>query len=376
MKLAVIGRGLIGAAAARHLAEAGHDITLIGPSEPIDRAAHNGVFASHYDEGRITRLLDPDPLWQELAAASMARYAEIEARSGVDFYTPAGLLIGGPADHDYVAAVRRLRDERGVTAAALDDAGLRAAFPFLDFAPNSLMFHQSQNAGHISPRRLVAAQSLLAAQAGAKLIDDYALHVEGGRVETSRARFDFDRVLVAGGGFTNMMLTRPLALAVQARTVMFFRLEAAQAAQLAGMPAIILRRTDGAVPYILPPIKYPDGQIYVKIGGEPEDKPLADTDAIKAWFKSSGNPEVGAFLQGVACGLIPSLAGVPVHSESCVVTDTKTGHPYIGEIDPQTVVATGGCGGAAKSSDEIGRIAAQALLGAPDLRFKCHFAAR
>jgi len=59
MHIAVIGRGLIGSAAARHLAKAGHAVTLIGPDEPADRKAHRGVFASHYDEGRITRALDP-----------------------------------------------------------------------------------------------------------------------------------------------------------------------------------------------------------------------------------------------------------------------------------------------------------------------------
>ena len=33
----VIGRGIIGAPAARHLAEAGHRVVLVGPDEPLDR---------------------------------------------------------------------------------------------------------------------------------------------------------------------------------------------------------------------------------------------------------------------------------------------------------------------------------------------------
>ena len=55
MRIAIIGRGLIGSAAARHLAEAGHEVVLIGPGEPANYASHPGVFGSHYDEGRITR---------------------------------------------------------------------------------------------------------------------------------------------------------------------------------------------------------------------------------------------------------------------------------------------------------------------------------
>ena len=45
--IAVIGRGLIGSAAARHLALAGHKVTMIGPVEPDDKATHNGIFGSH-----------------------------------------------------------------------------------------------------------------------------------------------------------------------------------------------------------------------------------------------------------------------------------------------------------------------------------------
>ena len=51
----VVGKGLMGAAAARHLSAHSSSIALIGPDEPPDRAAHAGVFGSHYDEGRITR---------------------------------------------------------------------------------------------------------------------------------------------------------------------------------------------------------------------------------------------------------------------------------------------------------------------------------
>ena len=36
IRLAVIGRGMIGSAAARHLSKMGHDVALIGPDEPAD----------------------------------------------------------------------------------------------------------------------------------------------------------------------------------------------------------------------------------------------------------------------------------------------------------------------------------------------------
>ena len=74
--IAVIGKGLIGSAAARHLAVSFHDlkVCVIGPDEPQIRKAHDGVFASHYDQGRITRVLDPSPLWGHLARESIKQY--------------------------------------------------------------------------------------------------------------------------------------------------------------------------------------------------------------------------------------------------------------------------------------------------------------
>ena len=46
----------------------------------------------------------------------------------------------------------------------------------------------------------------------------------------------------------------------------------------------------------------------------------------------------------------------------CVVTVTKTDRPYIDKVHAQLGVAIGGNGYAAKSSDEIGRIAASMML--------------
>ena len=46
----------------------------------------------------------------------------------------------------------------------------------------------------------------------------------------------------------------------------------------------------------------------------------------------------------------------------CVVTETKTDRPYIDKVHAQLGVAIGGNGYAAKSSDEIGRIAASMMI--------------
>ena len=92
----VIGCGMMGAAAARHLSERTDGVALIGPDEPQDYQAHQGVFASHYDEARITRRFDGDLLWATFASRSIEQYAEIEERSCIRFYNEAGCLFAGP----------------------------------------------------------------------------------------------------------------------------------------------------------------------------------------------------------------------------------------------------------------------------------------
>ena len=98
IKLAVIGRGMIGSAAARHLSKMGHDVALIGPDEPADYSRHSGVFGSHYDEGRITRRFDPEPFWVQMNCAAISRYDEISAESGVEFYREVGALHVGRSE--------------------------------------------------------------------------------------------------------------------------------------------------------------------------------------------------------------------------------------------------------------------------------------
>ena len=78
---AVVGLGLVGAAALRHLSATGQHCVGVGPTEPLDWSSHRGVFASHYDSGRITRRLDKRREWAVSGRpAPSTPIADIEAR--------------------------------------------------------------------------------------------------------------------------------------------------------------------------------------------------------------------------------------------------------------------------------------------------------
>ena len=353
--VAVIGRGLIGAAAARHLGEAGLDTVVVGPDEPEDRRRSPGPFCSHPDEGRITRIAGRTPIWSELAARSIARYADIEARSGTAFHTPVGLAAALPTAADWVAnshvcggdaqLVERgwLYDEFGI---ALDN-GHPALF---EPAP----------AGHINPRRLVRAQTELCERAGVEVRRDAVerlARVRGGFELTGRdGTVRAHRVLVATGAFGAELLERPLMLQRFGRTTVTAELEAS-----ADLPSLILNDPPDdrlASIYWVPPVRYADGRVALKIGGDLVDCERMAPEHLGDWFRGDGDPVEVEALRACVEALLPDSTVSSWAHKPCVVTNTVSGHPYVGWVESGVAVAIGGNGSAAKSSDEIGRLAA------------------
>ncbi|MGI3169379.1 NAD(P)/FAD-dependent oxidoreductase [Pseudooceanicola sp. C21-150M6] len=369
MKLAVIGAGLIGAAAARHLALQGHDITLIGPGEPADRSTHTGVFASHYDEGRITRSLDPHPFWSRASRNSIARYAEIEAQSGIRFYSGVGCLMAGPAGSPKVESMLSVQTRDAIPCEPYSGDTLRDRFPYFAFPEGSLALYEPLNAGHVSPRLLARAQLTAAIRAGAKLIPEEVTALRedshGVTLTTESGTHSFDRVLLATGGFSKLLLGETLPMTVYARTVVLFRIEEAEIRRLAGMPSMIWMPVDEDNPYLLPPIRYPDGQTYLKMGADPDNTVLETRADLTDWFRSDGNPAAVDQVRPVLLRHMPGLDIAQTATLSCVTTYTPNELPHLVSLSPRIHTAIGGCGRAAKNSDELGRLGALLLTDQP-----------
>lgn len=372
-KTIVVGRGMMGAAAARYLALSCDDVAVIGPNEPKDWSRHDGVFASHYDEARITRTIDSDPVWARMANRSIARYGAIAEESGIEFYHEVGCLIVGPqrGGHDpYVSQVKAAADALGVETDLLSAADLKQRFDYFEFGKTCEGVHEPRNAGYVNPRRLVEAQSVLAEKAGARVIRQTVVSVReeaGSCVVTTDdgAVYAAERVLVAAGGFTinENLLPRPLDLKVYGRTVAFFEIPDADLPDYAGMPSLIHQPDDPVDHiYLLPPVRYSDGKTYLKIGGDPHDLWLRSEPEIRAWFRSGGRISTRNHLQRIIGQILPSLAEAPISMAACVTSFTPANYPAIGYASERIAVLSGGCGAAAKSSDEIGRLGAELIL--------------
>ncbi|MCZ6876020.1 MAG: FAD-dependent oxidoreductase [bacterium] len=365
----IIGKGLLGAAATRHLSATQQRVALIGPDEPTDRAPHQGVFGSHYDEGRITRALDPDRIWALLAQRSIARYRALEASSGIPFYYDVGhLMVAAPdrPDH-FIPHVQQVAAELDIPYETYTGTALAERFPYLTFEPDSIALYQPHGAGHISPRAQVRAQASVAQQQGASLIpetvkalrqtyDDIEVHTDEGHI------YRAENVLLATGGFSNAkaLLPRPLALSVYARTIVLMELDAAEVERLRYMPSIIYKPRDLASRcYILPPIQYPDGTYFLKIGGGYNDPTLSTLADLQDWFRSSGSDTSSRRLTEILYAVVRDLRPVTIHTDTCVTTNTNSGQVYAERLAGGRLgVLIGGNGSAAKSADEIGRLGA------------------
>jgi sarcosine oxidase len=365
MHIAVIGHGLIGAATARHLAHAGHRVTVIGPPEPRDKTGP-GPFASHYDEGRIVRALDHSGLWTRIKSASIARFREIEAASGIPFFTACGGMMAGPAHGPLLRRAEKQRQAHRIAARRLDAEALARAFPFFRFPEDHAGLHEAEGAGWLNPRRMIEAQTALAAGLGAMVIPEVVRELSdtstGVDVVTDRRRIRADHAVLAAGCFVRDLTDRPLPLETFARTVLFLRVDDDEARRLAGMPTLVMEARSGREPYLLPPIRYPDGGLWIKIGGDPVDVPLA-RDEVAAWFRTPGDPAVAAHHRVVLDALMPGLRVLDTRTEACVVTFTRDDRPLVDRLSPRVTVATAGCARGAKASDELGRLAAEEVAG-------------
>ncbi len=355
--VAVIGRGLIGAAAARHLVEAGHRVALVGSGELADYAASNGPFSSHYDQGRITCIGSPNSIWSELAARSIDRYGDIAARSGISFHEPRGMAH--VSSHTQAALDNAAA--RGGNARRVERDWLRAT-PGIAIRPDhpGHVFYEGPPAGVINPRRLVAAQTALALAGGATLVDSPASaisrHTNGFHVACG-STINADKILLATGAYGAELVGVKLVVQRRLRTIVLAELGPGRK-----IPAFVddsPEHPELDEIYWVPPVPFPDGRTMLKIGGNSLPMIIAESDAdILAWFRAGGSEREVAPFQQTIRPLLPDAKTTSWAHKPCVVTYTDAELPYLGFVDAGVAVALGASGSGAKSSDEIGRLAA------------------
>ena len=376
---AVIGKGLIGSAAARYLSRDGARVVVIGPDEPTQPRAHRGVFSSHYDQGRITRLIGRDPVYSKLSEMAIEQYGAIERESELRFHFPVGMLIAQaphvPDGHmkDPLGTARALN--RTFTLYEVGNRSWRETFPYFDFPEDYSVIHEPAPAGYINPREMIRAQLACASRSGATIVRETATRVHA--TEATRAidtdggnRYHADKVVIAAGAFTNFydLLENKLAFEPETESIVLARVSDRDGERLAHAPTVIYLVDDTELwdIYMTPPIRYPDGHFYIKLGANSiHDTHPMSLDAVGSWFRNGDSDQSKDALVRALRSLWPGLDFLSFETRRCILSHTPNGYPVIDELDDGVVVAAGGNGGSAQSSDALGHLAATVVRNEP-----------
>ena len=216
------------------------------------------------------------------------RFPDIEAESGVRFQTDCGFLsVVGPK---YLG----LQDWLGYTGEVIraraanlhNSVQLSQQFPGLSVPPDALGCHElpGHGGGFISPRAFVSAQQEIATAGGCQIIPSLVADIsgrEGGYTVTTKtgAVYHCEKVVICQGTYLGVSsLTRSLLPPVQvwytAQTVALLEVGEEEASRLRSLPSLVVQVEPSQYTYILPPILYPDGKIYLKLGQHDLDKTL------------------------------------------------------------------------------------------------------
>ena len=366
----VIGKGLVGSAAARYLSRQVASVVVVGPDEPSD-GREPLVQAAHYDQARVQRSIGWEQVWTDLNMASVCAYPELERITGVKFHqTPGCLYVDPNGGDDYLEqAIPMLRSGLVRGREYSNGSAIVRDFPFFRFPERSAGMFESDPAGYIDPRSLVKAQCIASLNQGCVFVNDTVIGLERkpgyfvARTEDGRS-FLAKKVLVATGSFANHLgiLRTPVALRSKGETILLARIDDVVAGSWMTMPSLLYEWDEEDIEgvYLLPPVVYPDGVIYLKIGANfPEDPVFTELEAVRDWFRSGDSDRFAPRLKAMLRKIIPGLPLGETLTKRCIVSYTPDRRPYIGRTDEDGLYFAGGCNGySAMCSDAMGSVAA------------------
>jgi glycine/D-amino acid oxidase-like deaminating enzyme len=364
----VIGRGLLGSATARHLALENAKVTLIGPTE--EQGLNSGkVFASHYDQTRVQRIVAHDELWTRLNLDSVKSWSVLKDQTGTDFYEENGCIYANNFLDDYLKSAPSLADKFGLEIHTVDSSlKLSEISPCLSIEASFFGLFEPKLAGMLNPRKLVSAQLQALKLLGGTELNDFVVDVSPSdgqwSVRTSTGMTHVaPQVVVAAGAFTNHFNLIPKALDFynKSEVVIVSEVSESDYLKLKGMPSLLfeIKEDDFDGIYLTAPTKTADGRYIMKLGlNQKLDLNLNDYSDLVKWFNAGDYSEYAPVLVRERNRLFPEVKFLNSVLKPCVISRTVTENPYIEEIAKGLFVAVGCNGYSAMSSDAQGRQAA------------------
>ena len=324
-RVAVVGAGVMGCAAAWALTERGADVTL------IEQFALEHDRGSSHGRSRIVRLAYPDPFWVRFAAEAMAGWRELESQSGAELLGLYGLVELAASEE--LGSAASLADS-GAGYRRLDGAAARELGVALPAGWTALY---QPEAGIVRADLARRAFLDIARGRGAGVIT-------GKRVE-SLDQVEADVVVVTAGAWVRALVP-DLPVRVTRETVAYFRAEGPP------LPSVVEldETTRGHALYALhdPVVGLKAGAHHAGAEADPDAAAVPDPELvgrIAAWVRER----------------LPDVDPEPVAADTCLYTTTAD-EQFILERRGRVVIGSACSGHGFKFAPAVGRrLAAIAL---------------
>jgi sarcosine oxidase len=205
LKIAIIGAGGAGSAAARFLARDGHDVTV------YERFTLDHDRGSSFGGSRIIRRTYPDALYTRLMGTAYELWAELEQDAGEELFVRCGGLTFGRRDNSDMAQTEEALRVNGVAYERLMASEVAARWAAFRLDDDQYAIFQADS-GYLRASECVTAQMQLAQGHGARLVENAVVNglqpLPDGRTraETPSGEEEFDRVLVTAGAWMTELL--------------------------------------------------------------------------------------------------------------------------------------------------------------------------
>ncbi len=351
----VIGGGVMGCAAAYHLAQGGQRVTL------LEQFQIGHAHGSSHGPSRVIRLNYEGVDYVQLARAAYQQWHELEKAAAATLlvYT-GGMDIGEP---DALAPMCATLQAANVPFETIDSAEIMRRSPQMRVPEGMIALYQNDY-GVLLADPCVANMSRLAQQQGTTIIEGETVqHIrpqrEGVEVQTQRATYQASRVIIAAGSWLRPLL-RPLGvdlpLTVVKETVAYYKPADPTPFMPGRFPLFLQRFPNSTVIGCGFPIINHAGvkMIYDRHG--PVVDPV-DEDR-------SASAEQFAKIRGYAQQVLPNLGTDIIEATTCRYTMTPDENFIIDRLPayPQVVIGSPCSGHGFKFGIVIGKILAELAL--------------
>jgi monomeric sarcosine oxidase len=211
LRVAVIGGGGIGSAAARFLARDGHTVTV------IEQFGFDHDRGGSWGSSRIIRRTYADRLYTALMSDAYSLWRELEHDAGEPLLVQTGGLFFGRSTHPDVLAAKDALERNGVPFDVLDRAGVSRRFPEMRLDEDEIAVYEP-DAGFLHASACVRANVRLAHAEGATLLERNAVRSISPAADhltielENRERLEVDRVVVTTGAWSRPFLAELVQL--------------------------------------------------------------------------------------------------------------------------------------------------------------------